>query len=105
MIDAYPIFLTSWIAAGDTAPAHATVDSTLAKFRIPSTSCLTTCALTGVAARQPATTSTASAEVRCMPHLLFTRNSLARTSSGFQPVQLTTPRPRNRDVGGGALPA
>ena len=33
------------------APAHATVDSTLAKFRMPGTSCLTTCALAAVAIR------------------------------------------------------
>src|SRR5712691_4271562 len=59
MIDAYPILLTSWIAAGVMAPAHATVDSTLAKFRMPGTSCLTTCALAAVAIR-PTTVNSAS---------------------------------------------
>src|SRR5204863_6432335 len=71
MIDAYPIFLISGIAPGVMAPAHATVDSTLAKFRMPGTSCLTTCALAGVAASQTAMPSTADpGALDCMPHLL-----------------------------------
>src|SRR5260370_42498631 len=41
------------------APAHATVDSTLAKFRMPGTSCLTTCALAAVAIR-PMTANSAN---------------------------------------------
>src|SRR5438876_11543897 len=41
------------------APAHATVDSTLAKFRMPGTSCLTTCALAAVAI-SPTTVNSAS---------------------------------------------
>src|SRR3982751_254242 len=66
MIDAYPIFLISWIAAGVMAPAHATVDSTLAKFRMPGTSCLTTCALAAAAIR-PRTVNSASVGISgCM---------------------------------------
>src|SRR5437762_6929308 len=67
MTDAYPIFLTSWIAAGVMAPAHATVDSTLAKFRMPGTSCLTTCALAAVAIT-PMTANSANVGISgCMP--------------------------------------
>src|SRR5262245_56211301 len=53
------------------APAHATVDSTLAKFRMPGTSCFTTCALAAVAARHPTVTSTSRGTLGCMPHLLW----------------------------------
>src|SRR6476660_10425964 len=70
MIDAYPIFLISGIAAGVMAPAHATVDSTLAKFRMPGTSCLTTCALAAAAARHATVNSASPGTVGCMPHLL-----------------------------------
>jgi hypothetical protein len=71
MIDAYPIFLMSGITPGVMAPAHATVDSTLAKFRMPGTSCLTTCALAVAAASQMAIASSAGAgDVGCMLHLL-----------------------------------
>jgi hypothetical protein len=59
------------IAAGVTAPAHATVDSTLAKFRIPGTSCLTTCALAMVATKHPTTVNSPSHEtLDGIPHLL-----------------------------------
>ena len=44
------------------APAHATVDSTLAKFRMPGTSCLTTCALAAAATRQPTMKSVQAAK-------------------------------------------
>src|SRR6516225_3752007 len=75
MIDAYPIFLISEIAPGVMAPAHATVVSTLAKFRMPGTSCLITCALDATDIRQPAMFIAANLEVlRRMPHLLETRS-------------------------------
>src|SRR3954470_9764500 len=77
MIDAYPIFLISGIAAGVIAPAHATVDSTLAKSRMPGPSCLTTCALAAAAIRHPAMVSDVinlpdlpDVRDRGMPHLL-----------------------------------
>ena len=71
MIDAYPIFLISAIAAGVIAPAHATVDSILAKLRIPSTSCLTTCALASFAMKHATMMNRASVGTfRCMPYLL-----------------------------------
>src|SRR6266516_6714000 len=58
------------------APAHATVDSTLAKFRMPGTSCLTTCALAAVAIR-PTTVNSASVGISsCMPAPPFERYSL-----------------------------
>src|SRR6476646_3825736 len=80
MIDAYPIFLISGIALELISPAHATVVSTFAKFRMPGTSCLTTCALAAAAIRQPAMVSGASpGALDRMPHLLGS-------------VQLTTAR-------------
>src|ERR671925_2094556 len=80
MIDAYPILLISEIAPGVMAPGHATVVSIFAKFRMPGTSCLTTCALAAAAIRQPAVVSSATPGVlHRMRHLLGS-------------VQLTTPR-------------
>src|SRR5438552_3489133 len=43
-----PIFLISATADGVTAPAHATVVSTVARFVIPGTVCLVTCACAAV---------------------------------------------------------
>src|SRR6476659_1505570 len=70
MIDAYPIFLISGIALELIAPAHATVDSILAKFRMPGTSCLTTCALAAVAIRHATVNSASPGTIGCMRHLL-----------------------------------
>src|SRR5688572_12721777 len=68
----------SWIAAGVMAPAHATVDSILAKLRIPATSCLTTWALASVTMRPPITVNTASVgKLRCI-RTSFAGCSLAR---------------------------
>src|SRR6188474_863585 len=78
MIEAYPMFLISGIALGVMAPAHATVDSTLAKFRMPGTSCLTTCALAVVAARHATVNSATPGAVGRMPHLLWTRLQLTQ---------------------------
>src|SRR6185503_11460547 len=76
------MFLISGIAPGVMAPAHATVDSILAKFRMPGTSCLTTCALAAVAARQTAMASSAgSGALGCMPHLLY-RAQLTTAGAG-----------------------
>src|SRR4029453_13298795 len=71
MIDAEPIFLISWIALGEMAPAPAPVVLTLGKFRMPGPSCLTTCALAAVPMTDPTKVSSASrGAVRCMLHLL-----------------------------------
>src|SRR5439155_27369162 len=58
------------------APAHATVDSTLAKFRMPGTSCLTTCALAAVAIRTTTVNSASVGISGCMPAPPFERCSL-----------------------------
>ena len=50
--------------------AQATVDSTLAKFRMPGTSCFTTWALLSFATRHPITVNMTSVGKLCMPHLL-----------------------------------
>src|SRR5947199_10316861 len=76
MIDAYPILLISGIAAWVMAPAHATVDSTLAKFRMPGTSCLTTCALAAVAIRPTTVDSAIVGFSGRMPAPPFERCSL-----------------------------
>src|SRR5438105_8378721 len=103
MIDAYPIFLTSSIAAGVMAPAHATVDSTLAKFRMPGTSCLTTCALAAVAIR-PASVNSASVGISgCMPAPPFEGCSLPlRVSPVRAPAtdrRRWSPSDRHEDLG------
>src|SRR5436190_6077991 len=58
------------------APAHATVDSTLAKFRMPGTSCLTTCALAAVAIRPTTVNSARVGFSGRMPAPPFERCSL-----------------------------
>src|SRR5438552_1377023 len=76
------------------APAHATVDSTLAKFRMPGTSCLTTCALAAAAIR-PTTVNSASVGISgCMPappfevyiHLIRGRRTTEARHDGGSPV-------------------
>src|SRR5262245_1853626 len=52
MMELYPIFLMVGIASTVIAPAHATVDSTRAKFRMPGTSSLTSCAVAADAPSQ-----------------------------------------------------
>src|SRR5689334_3018151 len=82
MIDAYPIFLISWIATGVMAPAHATVDSILAKFRTPGTSCLTTCAFASAAMMHPMTANSAHLGIsRRMPAPPLERCSLSLRAS------------------------
>src|SRR5467141_2847868 len=73
------------------APAHATVDSTLAKFRMPATSCLTTCALAAVAIRHPTTVNSASLGISsCMPAPPFEACSLPLGVSARAPRQRHT---------------
>src|SRR5436190_23274762 len=90
MIDAYPILLISWIAAGVMAPAHATVDSTLAKFRMPGTSCLTTCALAAVAIRPTTVNSATVGFSGRMPAPPFERCSLPLPMSPRAPCERQT---------------
>src|SRR2546422_2219335 len=72
------------------APAHATVDSTLAKFRMPGTSCLTTCALAAVAIR-PTTVNSASVGFSGrMPAPPFERCSLPLRVSPRAPCERQT---------------
>src|SRR3977135_3320915 len=60
MIEAYPIFLIPATAAGVIAPAHATVLSIFARFRMPSTFSFFTCDC--AAARQTLIAATAKIE-------------------------------------------
>ena len=63
-------FLKTITAPGEMAPAHATVDSTLAKFRMPGTPCFTTCALAALPSRHATLNTASPGTVGCMPHLL-----------------------------------
>src|SRR6266566_788048 len=72
------------------APAHATVDSTLAKFRMPGTSCLTTCALAAVAIRPTTVNSASVGFTGRMPAPPFDRCSLPLRASPRAPCERQT---------------
>src|SRR2546425_11187310 len=79
------------------APSHATVDSTLAKFRMPGPSCLTTCALAAVAIRHPTTVNSASLGISgCMPAPPFEGCSLPLRVSPPCTAPAADRRPKNR---------